>query len=97
MSADRNNTYCKAGVRTWSDHNQQSAPRETLVSGTPRTARCKVQDSRSITSWAYNGNKTSTWWLQLTNGNFIPYAWFNLDGENFQAGDHHVLDKLPPC
>ncbi|HEX3732421.1 MAG TPA: fibronectin type III domain-containing protein [Mycobacteriales bacterium] len=90
VNTSANPTYCDGGVRTFSEPNQQSSVRDQLMNGNRQVASCKIQ-GQNITSWAYNNNKTSTWWMKINDGSYIPYAWFNLDGG--QA----TLDKLPTC
>ncbi|MBB4961889.1 hypothetical protein FHR38_005622 [Micromonospora polyrhachis] len=59
--------------------------------GTRLKAFCKVRGEH-IDSYIYNKQKASTWWVRVDykGGNYIPWAWFNLDG-----GDN--INALPGC
>ncbi|MEU7905642.1 fibronectin type III domain-containing protein [Actinoplanes sp. NPDC049118] len=59
--------------------------------GTRLEAYCKEKGT-SIDSYIYNSHKESTWWIQVNykGKNYIPFAWFNLDG-----GDD--VNDLPSC
>ena len=89
VNTSANPTYCDPGIRTFSQPNQQSSVVHSYQNGTKLTATCKIQ-GQNITAWAYNNNKTSTWWLK-TGGEYIPYAWLNLDG------GAAAMNKLPTC
>ncbi len=54
-----------------------------------------VASPRSITSYIYNSQKKSTWWIRLDTGEFIPYAWFNLFGD--QGPGNPGETGLPGC
>lgn len=85
-------TYCNDGIRTFSCASQQNCSETgSVASGTRLSVTCKAQGNQSITSDRYNGGKASIWWVRLTDGRYIPYAWFNLDG-----GDT-ALNRLPTC
>ena len=56
------------------------------------TAYCKKKGDKTIDSYIYNSGKKSSWWVQVNydGRNYIPFAWFNLDG----GAD---INDLPTC
>ncbi len=82
-------TYCNTGIRTFSDTSQTKGTTKLTryQSGTTLQADCykrsigEVGQPDEINSFIYNSNKISIWWIRLTTGEFIPYAWFNLNGD----------------
>ncbi len=91
-------TYCNANVpgrngnEIFSDASQQSKQVGWAENGTRLKAYCKVLNAEEIDSYVYNNHKKSTIWIMVdySGKNYIPFAWFNLDG-----GDKTT--DLPEC
>jgi hypothetical protein len=62
-----------------------------VPNGHTMEAYCKKAGTR-IDPYVYNSHDPSTWWIQVnySGHNYIPYAWFFLDG-----GDN--VNDLPDC
>ncbi|SNT59763.1 Fibronectin type III domain-containing protein [Asanoa hainanensis] len=85
--------YCGGGIGIYTGTRQVASE---AVGDTPNgsrfTAWCK-KTGTNIRAVQYNGNKASTWWVQITfkgNARYIPFAWLNLDN-----GDN--INGLPTC
>jgi hypothetical protein len=52
-----------------------------VYNGQRFAAICKASGD-DVYAYVYNNNKRSTWWIGLPGGGFVPYAWFNLDGDD---------------
>lgn len=82
-------TYCNTGIRTFSNTSQTvgTVKQEVLYNGTQRAAVCYKRSigenpgPDAIDSYIYNSRKRSEWWIRLESGSYIPYAWFNLNGD----------------
>jgi len=94
-------TYCNGGIGVYINSRQQSGEAVGDARDEQRyRAFCKKQGtdgnqsgSATLRAVAYNQNKVSSWWVQITFGNaqrYIPWIWFNMDD-----GDN--LDMLPIC
>ncbi|MDG4826641.1 fibronectin type III domain-containing protein [Asanoa sp. WMMD1127] len=90
---DSGGTYCDTGIGIYTGTRQvQSESPGTAQNGTRFQAWCK-KTGTNIRAVQYNGNKASTWWVQITfrgDTTYIPFAWFNLDN-----GDN--INGLPTC
>jgi len=54
-----------------------------MYNGDRATAVCKADEGDNVYAYNYNSDKQSTVFIKLSNGSYIPWAWFNLDsGDN---------------
>ena len=84
--------YCSDGVRVFSGPSQQNySDVGAALNGQRYTGTCKAVGNQSITAYVYNDRKTSSWWIKIGNGRFLPYVWINLDD-----GDA-ALNRLATC
>jgi hypothetical protein len=94
-------TYC-GNVGLYSSPQQQGSPIAKEASGTRGTALCYVS-GQSIYAYWYNNYKDSSSWIKVTIGGttgYIPYAWFNLDGEPvgpWSKGNDVTPTAVPHC
>ena len=90
---DSGGTYCDGGIGVYTGTRQVLAEAVgDTPNGTGYGAWCKKAGT-NIKAVQYNGNKASTWWVQITftnNARYIPFAWLNLDN-----GDN--INGLPTC
>ena len=90
---DSGGVYCDTGIGIYTGTRQvESESPGTSQNGTRYAAWCK-KTGTNIRAVQYNGNKASTWWVQITfkgKVGYIPFAWFNLDN-----GDN--INGLPTC
>lgn len=75
--------YCNTGIRIYSGPKQSYSKTGTMYNGDRGTAVCKADEGDNVYAYNYNNNKQSTVFIKLSNGSYIPWAWFNLDsGDN---------------
>jgi hypothetical protein len=87
-------SYC-GQVGLYSSPSQGSSLLAQESSGTRGQAKCyaPTSDGKSVHAYVYNHNKTSKDWIKVTIGSttgYIPYAWFNLDGEAVGPWDYNT-------
>ena len=91
-------TYCNADRDGRNGNEVFSVPQQDndrqvgwAKPGTRWQAYCKVR-GEEVYAFVYNDHKRSTWWVRINyeGRNYIPWAWFNLEG-----GDDLAL--LPTC
>jgi hypothetical protein len=92
-------TYCdkeRAGERNGNEIFEVTRQDDGRQAGwVPNKTRLKAyckKSGESVYAYIYNGDKRSTWWVQVDykGKNYIPWAWLNLEG-----GDD--IDVLPTC
>ncbi|GIG67454.1 fibronectin type III domain-containing protein [Phytomonospora endophytica] len=75
--------YCNTGIRIYSGPKQSYSKTGTMYNGDRGTAVCKADEGDNVYAYNYNNDKQSTVFIKLSNGSYIPWAWFNLDsGDN---------------
>jgi hypothetical protein len=72
-------TACDNGVRVFSGPSQTTGLVRRVYNGQRYAAVCKTSGDE-VYAYVYNNDKRSTWWIVLSDGGYLPYAWFNLDG-----------------
>lgn len=91
-------TYCDADRDGRNGNEVFSVPRQDndrqvgwAKPGTRWEAYCKVR-GEEVYAFVYNKEKRSTWWVRInySGSNYIPWAWFNLEGDD-------DLALLPTC
>ncbi|MEV0645407.1 fibronectin type III domain-containing protein [Phytomonospora sp. NPDC050363] len=82
--------YCDTGIAIYPQPKQSGTPDGRLMNGTRKEALCKADQGDKVFASHYNNNKESAWFVKISGGSYIPWAWFNLD-----SGDN--LDLLAQC
>jgi hypothetical protein len=81
--------YCTAsgGIGIYSGPSQSTTNHGRMLPNKAFTATCRAT-GQSLTAGVYNGNKTSSIWLKMSNGYYIPWVWATLaNGDKTSALD----------